>query len=102
MKNKKRAIRRHHRERMLAKRYLQAKSYRPYTVTHQDEWDAFERRCYLTAHHMLHTPCLCSNPVCCGNPRRLKSQESLTLQERRNVLSFEEQIGDADDILVEI
>ena len=44
MKNKKRAIRRHHRERMLAKRYLQAKSYRPYTVTHQDEWDAFERR----------------------------------------------------------
>ena len=29
------------------------------------------------------TTCMCSNPMCCGNPRRTKGRKCLTIQERK-------------------
>lgn len=41
----------------------------------------------------------CSNPFCCGNPRRQKGTESLTLQERlilHDIEYWEEHYGDLE------
>lgn len=91
MKTMKRALRRHHRERMLKKRYNQLLNRWVYNNgPYDDDW------LYLVSRLRLHTPCGCSCPMC-GNPRRTGADgtgnKSLTLQERRNLLSFEEQVG---------
>lgn len=90
MKNQKRALRRHHRERMLNKRRRQINEFWvDYTDPYRDqEWPE------MAARYRLQTPHACSNPICCGNPRRTHKREVLTLQEQRNLLSFDEQIGD--------
>ena len=36
------------------------------------------------------TRCFCSDPYCCGNPRRQKGKKNLTLQERKAVLKEKE------------
>ena len=36
------------------------------------------------------TKCFCSNPFCCGNPRRQKGKKNLSLQERKSILKEKE------------
>lgn len=83
MKDRKRAIRRHHRERMLKKRYKQVKTWNWHKPT--EEFFRQETR------YRLHTPCRCSCPMC-GNPRKFLNEK--TLDEVRNEISYEEFLKD--------
>lgn len=48
------------------------------------------------------TKVFCSDPYCCGNPRRGKvNREALTRQELKSELNFTEQIIDMADVLMD-
>lgn len=84
MKNMKRAIRRHHYERLKAKRHR---------IMNERYWfdDVPEEQKKLIAAIEADTPKRQSSCLCCGNPR--KHLNETTLQEYRNLISFEEEIG---------
>lgn len=83
MKNMKRAIRRHHYSRLKNKRYLGLKQWNWWSGITEEF--LIERSC-----RMITTACGCSCTMC-GNPRRHFGE--ITLQEQRNLLSFEEDMG---------
>jgi len=82
MKNMKRSIRRHHYSRLKNKHRNQMK----FTFWYMPDEFRDIRAC-----KMISTPCACSCHMC-GNPR--KYFKELTMQERRENISFKEQIGD--------
>lgn len=84
-KESKRALRRHHRMRMI-KRAM--RKFREWSWNYDEEW---VKRSALQSHsHMA----VCSCNMCCNERRNpwLTKKEKLTFQERRNLLTFEEEI----------
>ena len=81
MKNMKRSVRRHHYAR-LKQKWKKVNSWSWYNNRSDEEW----YKIYAARLATTHTNCSC---WMCGNCRKL---EGITLQEKRNMLSFEEQV----------
>jgi hypothetical protein len=81
MKNMKRAIRRHHYSRLKNKRLKLIYSQYWFDDFPEDTKNAIV--CIMIDTPKRHSTCLC-----CGNPR--KHLKEITLQEKRNMLNFEE------------
>lgn len=88
MKNTKRALRRHHRERIRKAREEQLKQWHFHP---SDDLEARKKWIYNASRFMINTCPNCSCPMC-GNPRRHFSV--ITRQEQRNKLNFEEEVND--------
>jgi hypothetical protein len=80
MKNMKRSVRRHHYERLKNNWYHRLMNTWLLEYTDYDEEWFKERAAFMTR-----TACTCSSCMGCINPRKY---EGITLQERRNLLSF--------------
>lgn len=88
MKDMKRSIRRHHYARLKNNWYHELMNSWYWDFTNYTEDELRERAAFMTR-----TACTCSTCMGCINPRKY---EGITLQEKRNLLSFNEFIVDIE------